>query len=318
MSTPESSDHQFNPEAERDSEHENALPMEYGPESDNKPIALHAQTSNRKQKIPDRPSPLEGIRIWLCKSSPTDWIMAISTVIIMLWAGLQWHEMHGTGRQTDKLIQAAKINAGAAASFSNSAASINTEITNAVNQLGYQVTELRKSAKESNRLAIATEKTAQAAKDGIITNRNAIHLENRAWLGVTNESVVQFNPGQPIKVDVVLINSGKTPASQVTEGMDVQELIMIPNTLLSFGLNGLKPTASIPPQGTHILHFISNDKLDGVTKAKIEEKTLILVIRGMIQYEDFDKTQRSSSICMFMSDPATKQLSFCETGNDMD
>ncbi|MHB1745837.1 MAG: hypothetical protein ACYCRE_13850, partial [Acidobacteriaceae bacterium] len=136
-----------------------------------------------------------------------------------------------------------------------------------------------------------------------------------AWLGVSNQGVVQFETGRRIKVDITLVNSGKTPASHVMEGADVQPYTLIPDTPLLFGLT---PTASIPPQGSHILHVASNAKLDGITKAKSEGKVLILVFRGTVQYEDFNKIQRSTSVCMFMSDPATKQLSFCETGNDMD
>ncbi|MGO8720313.1 MAG: hypothetical protein ACLQMO_14030 [Acidobacteriaceae bacterium] len=252
----------------------------------------------------------------------TNLAMALATVAIAISTYLTYKVVNNGSQDTKRLIAAADIQASAAHSFAGSAASINTgvqgavgEMQSAVGQLESQVAELRKSAQESNRLAIATEETAQAAKNGIITNRNAIQLENRAWLGVSNQGVVQLETGKRIKADITLVNSGKTPASHVSEGMDIEAFSMIPSTSIVFGL---QPTAPIPPQGAHIVHFISNAKLDGVTKAKIEGKMLILVLRGTVQYVDFNKIQRTTSICMFMSDPATKQLSFCETGNDMD
>lgn len=278
--------------------------------------ATGEQLKKTEEKIEDRMSVFERATIRLTRIG-----VFVGILTLIIFAG-QLYEMWQGGRQTDKLITASNTNARAATSFANSASNINggiraavSKMQGAVDQLGSQVKELKKSAKESDRLAIATEKTAQAAKDGIVTNRNAIQLENRAWLGVTNETVVQFETGKPTKVDITLINTGKTPASHVMEGADVQPYTLIPDTPLLFGLT---PTASIPPQGSHILHITSNAKLDGITKAKIEGKVLVLVFRGTVQYEDFNKIQRTTSVCMFMSDPATKQLSFCETGNDMD
>ena len=63
------------------------------------------------QSPPENPPPPEP---WHVRFSLTDWITAISaaisavaTVTIMVWAGLQWWEMHSSGSQTDKLISAA-------------------------------------------------------------------------------------------------------------------------------------------------------------------------------------------------------------------
>ena len=168
---------------------------------------------------------------------------------------------------------------------------------------------------QTKRLASATEITAQATKGGIETNRDALVLENRAWLGVVNETITQFEAGKELKADITVINSGKTPASQVMEGFDVEVLPVIPTTPILFGY---KPTAAIPPQGPHILSFTSKAKLGGIEMGKITDKSLFLILRGTIQYEDFNRVQRRTNICMFMSDPATKHLSFCETGNEMD
>ncbi len=168
---------------------------------------------------------------------------------------------------------------------------------------------------QTKRLADSTEKAAEAAKSGTETNRNALVLENRPWLGVTEETVTQLEAGKEIKAQITLFNSGKTPASQVIEAASVAALPSIPTVPILFGL---KPTAAIPPQASHILRFTSHAKLSGIEMGKITDKSILLVFRGVIQYEDFNRVQRHTNVCMFMSDPATKQLTFCENGNDMD
>ena len=228
---------------------------------------------------------------------------------------MQWRAMKGQLKEIRSGSVDIKASTKASRDFADSAEKINTGVGNAVDKLNLQAGELQRSVEQANRLATATEKTAQAAKDGIETNRDALVLENRAWLGVVGEIITQLEAGKELKAEVTVINSGKTPASQVMEGFDIEVLPTIPTTPILFGL---KPTAAIPPQGTHILRFVSKTKLSGIEMGKITDKTLFLVFRGVIQYEDFNNVQRYTNICMYVSDPVTKQLIFCETGNEMD
>ncbi len=284
--------------------------------------------SKKEERLTQRVGETTADKAARTTAAATKW-MAIFTFLLFIVSALtliilrnQLKEMHEGGIDTHALATSAGDQATAAKNFATSAGNINSGIDGAVikmqaavDQLGGQVTELSKNARESTRLAIAAEQTARATQDGLNTNRNALQLENRAWLGVTNESVIQFETGKAVKVDINLVNSGKTPASQVDEGTDLAAYSVIPSMPIIFGL---KPTASIPPQGVHVLHFVSSVKLDGVTEAKVEAKQLIWVFRGTVQYEDFDKMRRATYVCMFMSDPPTKQLSFCPDGNDMD
>ncbi|HWF66023.1 MAG TPA: hypothetical protein VN670_01890 [Acidobacteriaceae bacterium] len=207
------------------------------------------------------------------------------------------------------MIKAAKINADAAASFSISAKGIDTEITNAVAQLGFQVGALRDNIKQTNGLADAT-------KAGISENRSAIGLENRAWLGITNERIVQFAPGKPVKVDIFLTNSGRTPANAVRTAVNISvnpQIVVFPASLGSFMF-----TTSVPPQGSRIVYVTSKSDLSGIQVAQFKNKSMFLIVSGTIDYEDFNRVQRATNICMYMSDPSTKEFAFCETGNGMD
>jgi hypothetical protein len=277
--------------------------------------ATEERLNAAEKKIEERMSAFERSTIRLTR-------MAIGvSIVVGLAVCAQWWEMHQGGIDTHNLADAAakteksaEKSAQASRDFADNAAKINAGISTAVDKLNMQAGELQESVAQATRLATSTEKTAQSAREGIETNRDALLLENRAWLGVIAENVTEFEAGKVIKAEITLTNSGKTPASQVKEGVDVQGFPAIPNTPLLFGL---RPTAAIPPQASHILQFTSPAVLSGIELGKIKDKSAFLVLRGIIQYEDFNKVQRQTNVCMFMSDPTTKKLSFCEAGNDM-
>lgn len=243
--------------------------------------------------------------------------VAISvSVVVMLAIVFQAWEMYQGGIDTHALASAAKSadqssekNAKAAKSFAGSAQHINQGIADAVEKLGLQVEALRDNVKQTNGLAAAT-------KSGILESRNAIRLENRAWLGVINEKMIQFEAGKPIKLDIFLDNSGRTPANNVRTAVSVTVDPRIVDFPMSFG--DFVSTASVPPQGSHVIHVTSNKLLSGIQAAKIKDKSLLLVVRGTVDYEDFNGIARSTNICMYMADVATKEIVFCQTGNNMD
>jgi hypothetical protein len=264
--------------------------------------ATEKQLQRAESKIEERMSAFERSMLRLTAAA-----VAISIITGLVFVG-QLYEMWQAGKQTDKMIGAANIEARASRCFSKSAEGINTEITDAVTQLGFQVDALRDNVKQTNGLAAAT-------KDGISENRSAIRLENRAWLGVTNETMVQFVPGRPIKLDIFLTNSGRTPANSVQTAVSVSVDTKIMDLDMNF--KDFVSTASVPPQGSHVIHVTSKGQLTGIQAAKIENKSLLLVVRGTVDYEDFNGVPRSTNICMYMADPATKEIIFCQTGNEM-
>jgi hypothetical protein len=120
-----------------------------------------------------------------------------------------------TAKQIDKLIQAAKIqgdaaneNASAAQSFARSADGMNTRLT-AVEQ------DFQRTAKDSEKSIRATQVEAARALTASIESSEA---DQRAWFGVSNFEVSQYDPSdpqKPFRVYLGLRNSGKTPALQI-------------------------------------------------------------------------------------------------------
>jgi hypothetical protein len=99
---------------------------------------------------------------------------------IVLMAYMQWLVMQESGRQTDKLISAANINAcaakknaKAAESFASTASEINKGISRAVDKLSLQAKSMEKSAG-------AAVQTAQSTK-------NQLEKGERPWVGVNGQ-----------------------------------------------------------------------------------------------------------------------------------
>src|ERR1035437_3548955 len=98
---------QEQPQAEHSEEPKKALLAEVG-QQQTSPPSNRGGDSGGKQHPPENVPPRKS---WCRRLNLTDWITAISalisaiaTVIIMVWAGLQWREMDHAGRQTDRLI----------------------------------------------------------------------------------------------------------------------------------------------------------------------------------------------------------------------
>jgi hypothetical protein len=120
-----------------------------------------------------------------------------------------------TSRQTDKLIQAAGIQADAASkasaaadSFARSADGMNARLTAAEQ-------DFQRMAKDSENSSRAAQvQAAQALNTSIEESKT----DQRAWFGVSDFEVSQYdpdNPQQPFRLRLKFRNSGKTPALQI-------------------------------------------------------------------------------------------------------
>jgi hypothetical protein len=113
--------------------------------------------------------------------------IAVGTIASAVAIGFQWHEMHEGGKQTEALICAARINAGAAQSFAISAESINKGIGDAVTKLAAQV---------------------QATASVSATAKETLHTSERAYISI---GAPQFNFASK-RIDVPLLNGGRIPS----------------------------------------------------------------------------------------------------------
>lgn len=129
------------------------------------------------------------------RASWTDMAIVFLTFGIVLMAYLQIRVMQESGKQTDKLIKAANINAysakksaEAAMSFAATASEINNGISHAVDKLNLQAKSMEKSAG-------AAVQTAQSTK-------NQLEKGERPWVGVSG----QLQVIGPIHADASKVN----------------------------------------------------------------------------------------------------------------
>jgi hypothetical protein len=96
------------------------------------PIGRQGTAKQSHDEEPDRLTKNDKVMIALTVA------IALGTLVSAGAIVMQWREMHAGGKQTDALICAARINAGAARQFAKSAADINKGVDNAVIKLGQQ------------------------------------------------------------------------------------------------------------------------------------------------------------------------------------
>lgn len=274
--------------------------------------ATERQVQQAESKIEERMSAFERSMLRLTIAA-----VVISIVTGLIFAG-QLYEMHEGGAQTDKMIDAANRNAAAAKGFADSAGSINTGIQGAVGQMQGAVSQLRTMANSSQKSIKATQ--------------NAMRQDQRAWVGVMDASVVEFNENEVPKVVIVFSNSGKTPARnvQVSVRFRLSETPIAGPLPEDIKALEYRPAQSIPPQGkfNFALGFdvmgrqnnsseLNGDQFLRSRFAAIKAKSLILYYFGILKYDDVFGKHRETQFCLAVADPEKKEISYCDNFNDL-
>jgi hypothetical protein len=147
--------------------------------------------------------------------------------------------------------------------------------------------------------------------------------------GTTN---VDFSDNEPLRVTVVFLNSGKTPARNVqTSAMyktsnvplsgpsarDVRKLIFQPAQSIApqgrYNQNlgrSVAPEASSASQEQGARELASEHKL-------IKSKQLLLYYYGIIKYDDIFGHPHQTQWCIYLANPETKDIGMCDAFNDL-
>jgi|NGEPerStandDraft_6_1074524.scaffolds.fasta_scaffold151248_1 hypothetical protein len=227
--------------------------------------------------------------------------LAVTILTGIIFAG-QLYEMISGGTQTDKLIRYARTQANAASDqadaaqqFSDTTEDINGRMSDAVEQL---------------------EAAAKNAKASIEATQKSFRADQRAWVGLGEAQILQFNAKDALKLAVPMVDTGKSPAVS-TEGA----LKYLVTSAYRKGppINAqylFKPASAVPPQGRYVFNVTQagiSDSYDAITSG-----TKFLYIYGVFRYRDvYDPAvARVTTFCLFY-DITYKGMAFCETGNGM-
>lgn len=239
----------------------------------------------------------------------TDIAIVILTCGIVLLAYMQWSEMHGTGKQTDDLINAARIQAGAAtknaeaaASFAASADRINTHTKEAVDKF---------------------QRMAESTKAAADTSARASTLQDRPWVGMVGGINVQNNPSavNVCKIPVYhtsFLNVGHSPALHATTEMEERIFEVFP-TDPPYSPNPdldrmtLVPGIPVPNQGGNCGTITEQDVAE-LRNNPLSKKHIY--IYGRLLYDDQTGMKRHHTYFCSYFLPFSNQLAACPTYND--
>jgi hypothetical protein len=199
-------------------------------------------------------------------------IVSTGTALFQVYMAKQ--DSRNTSQQIDNLIAAARIQAGAASAFADSAARINTGIGSAVEKLNLQAAA-----------------TSRLSKDSETANNNVLEAD-RPWMGAV-VSEANFELGKRPVFSIVFTNTGKRPARVDLTSIRTNWYLQFPTNPDREYIFDATPSTSVvvPGQGVSSVTEWSNPmaQLDVETAATGPSTFFIF---GKIEYRDL-KTNES-------------------------
>ncbi len=144
-------------------------------------------------------------------------------------------------------------------------------------------------------------------------------IDQRAWVGVPDGRVTQFEAGKPVNVELYVVNSGKTPAIGVHSKHSLNGAVGDNLPEFIFGsTKGPDSLVSIPPQGkiTILFHPPDSDALSSPAMDAIKSGANGAYAYGTIWYEDVFGKSHQTDFCMRIVYPGILQA--CPKHNTMD
>ncbi len=221
------------------------------------------------------------------EASPTDWIIAIATIVIALSAlaqvgvaVLQWREMRGAGGQTDRIIAA------------------DTRLVTA-----------------NERLADAMERSVGVADSSLKQTQQAFRDDERAWLAPINGNVT-IDEIHPLRVDVIYQNVGKTPALNVHTSLEWRNVPGNSPTTIKYDASQKNGEAgTLYPNGKNTVVAKAEAIPSKEALAAIRSGKMIYYFFGSITYKDVYGREHWSHFCeISLADMSALQA--CKNYND--
>ncbi len=176
--------------------------------------------------------------------------------------------------------------------------------------------------------------SATAAKESSGTASKELIASQRPWFGISRFEVLQYDPAHPeipFRIEVFFKNTGKTPALRVKiAGMfnihpPVNHLPIAAPTnedwkfFDSFFANykGSYVAAPDAERGEIATDYVEN--IVAKNYASINNLSQFVYYFGKaVYYESGNSRPHTTTFCLYLAEPKTKQLAHCENGNDMD
>ncbi|HEY6248319.1 MAG TPA: hypothetical protein VI685_00065 [Candidatus Angelobacter sp.] len=229
----------------------------------------------------------------------------------------QLREMKEARKQTDSLIKRAIEQSSA---LSDAAEQTDRLIEQAIQQANTAAEQ----AKAANMAACAakssSENFAQIAASSVQSvhvAQEAMRLEQRAWVFVTETRVGELQAGKPLSIIIGFKNTGRTPARnvQIATCIDALPQGQVPEP----NLEKTQSRGIIPPNGTLFVTVGAGRKnAEGVTEKGLQAilaGELVVWVYGTTTYEDIFETRQATMFC-YMLQPDGKTFGAADMYND--
>jgi hypothetical protein len=178
----------------------------------------------------------------------------------------------------------------------------------AENQLPIQIRQLdlaRENLVSSNR----------AAADQLGSQREALRLERRAWVGADQALKPVIQAGQPVSVAVQFVNVGQSPGLRI-ESINRLDPVQVGEVFTpTFPDLGRRPSSpTLLPGMRTTANVVSSWTVTDARLSAIKNGQLTVYLYGRIRYRDIFDQPRESGYCMFV----TRDLNgfqFCDDHN---
>jgi hypothetical protein len=249
--------------------------------------------------------------------------VAITAVLALIALGAlgvmrrQLRELREGRRQTDALIKRAIEQSSA---MRESAEQTDRLIEQAIEQANTAAEQARAANMAACAAKTSSENFAQVANSSVQNIhlvQEAMHLEQRAWVFVTETRASELQVGKPLSITIGFKNTGRTPARNVQIAAHLEPLPkgQIPDPKL----DKTQSRGVIPPNGTLFVTMSSGRKhAEGVTEQGLEAITsgeLVIWVYGTVTYDDIFETRQATMFC-YMLHPDGKTFAAAEVYND--
>jgi hypothetical protein len=175
-------------------------------------------------------------------------------------------------------------------------------------------------------IAIAAFWSACIFQSQLSEMHRATILDQRAWVGLAEPKIDEFNEDKYPRVSFRFVNSGKTPAIHVQTQIDWMPSIRMGPVCEERGRSKqFYKGPAIPPQGPYILHDPTNDpwyvENTGDQKqhwGKASLSASFFCFFGEISYTDiFTAVEHTTHFCIYGYPGKPNETLYCKEGNDM-
>ena len=186
---------------------------------------------------------------------------------------------------------------------------------------GYQGCKMREATRATQQSADAAAKAATTAEKSFNASISSSRLDQRAWLGIGESKVVQFEKDKSFKYEIHLKNTGKTPALQIQQAVQYRSDLRTNAGKLDEWFKSIKyiDVQSIPPGAVYTYH--GSITWDEFTKAfeSINSGEQVLYIFGGYKYMNIFNELCHTEFCLKFDLRRTEKpsLFFCGSHNNM-